>query len=145
GRVGGAHHERLDGTGYHRGARAADLTPVTRILAAAELYQTKLEPRPHRAALSPASAKAEVERAVRAGTIDAAAASAVLSAAGHGVTPTRRTMTAGLTAREVDVLRLVAAGQSSKQIATTLGISARTAENHTQNAYTKIGVTTRAA
>src|SRR6185295_6447802 len=45
------HHERLDGSGYHRYARAADLAPAARVLAAAEAFQTAREARPHRAAL----------------------------------------------------------------------------------------------
>ena len=51
----------------------------------------------------------------------------------------------GLSRREIDVLRLVAAGRTSEEIATELFISARTAEHHIQNIYTKIGVSNRAA
>lgn len=51
----------------------------------------------------------------------------------------------GLSRREIDVLRLVAAGRTSGEIATELFISARTAEHHVQNIYTKIGVSNRAA
>ena len=42
------------------------------------------------------------------------------------------------------MLRLVAAGRTSGEIATELFISTRTAEHHTQNIYTKIGVSNRA-
>ena len=52
---------------------------------------------------------------------------------------------AGLSDREVEVLRLVASGPSNRQIADTLVISPRTAEHHVQHVYTKIGVSTRAA
>jgi predicted ATPase/class 3 adenylate cyclase/DNA-binding CsgD family transcriptional regulator len=51
----------------------------------------------------------------------------------------------GLTRRELDVLRLVAAGRTSGQIATELFISPRTAEHHIQNIYTKTGAPNRAA
>ena len=51
----------------------------------------------------------------------------------------------GLSRREIDVLRLVAAGRTSGEIATELFISARTAEHHIQNIYAKIGVSNRAA
>ena len=51
----------------------------------------------------------------------------------------------GLSRREVEVLRLVADGRTSGEIATQLFISARTAEHHVQNIYTKIGVSSRAA
>jgi DNA-binding CsgD family transcriptional regulator len=50
-----------------------------------------------------------------------------------------------LTAREVEVLRLVARGETTKQAAAALVISAKTADRHIQNAYTKIGVSTRGA
>jgi predicted ATPase/DNA-binding CsgD family transcriptional regulator len=51
----------------------------------------------------------------------------------------------GLSRREIDVLRLVAAGRTSGEIASELFISPRTAEHHIQNIYTKIGVSNRAA
>ena len=52
------HHERLDGSGYHRNSRGPDLSPAARILAAAEAFQTAREARPYRAALSDAAAAA---------------------------------------------------------------------------------------
>jgi DNA-binding CsgD family transcriptional regulator len=51
---------------------------------------------------------------------------------------------AGLTAREMEVLRLIAGGRTAKEAARELGISPKTADNHIQNLYSKIGVTTRA-
>ena len=51
----------------------------------------------------------------------------------------------GLSRREIDVLRLVAAGRTSGEIARELFISPRTAEHHIQNIYTKISVSNRAA
>ncbi len=50
----------------------------------------------------------------------------------------------GLTAREVEVLRLIAAGRSNPGIAETLYISPRTAQTHVQNIFTKLGVGSRA-
>ena len=50
----------------------------------------------------------------------------------------------GLTAREVEILRLVAAGQSNKEIAATLALSIRTVERHITNLYTKIDARGRA-
>jgi ATP/maltotriose-dependent transcriptional regulator MalT len=52
---------------------------------------------------------------------------------------------AGLTARELDVLRLLAAGKTNQQIAAELVISGHTAGRHVQNIYTKLGVSSRAA
>jgi DNA-binding NarL/FixJ family response regulator len=52
---------------------------------------------------------------------------------------------AGLTEREAQVLGLIARGLQTKQVARALGISVKTADRHVQNAYAKIGVSTRAA
>ena len=57
----------------------------------------------------------------------------------------RGTRPGGLSRREIDVLRLVAVGRTSGEIATELFISIRTAEHHIQNIYTKISVSNRAA
>ena len=51
----------------------------------------------------------------------------------------------GLTAREVEVLRLVARGRSNQEIATELVLSVRTVERHIANIYDKIGASGRAA
>jgi predicted ATPase/class 3 adenylate cyclase/DNA-binding NarL/FixJ family response regulator len=51
----------------------------------------------------------------------------------------------GLTRREVDVLRLIAEGRSTREIATQLFISSKTADNHIQHIYTKLAVTNRSA
>jgi hypothetical protein len=101
------HHERLDGSGYPRGAGQASFTPSGRVLAAADAYHAKLEPRPHRDALTPAEAGAWLRAEVRQGRQDGEAAGAVLEAAGHRVRR-RKEWPSGLTAREVDVLRLLA-------------------------------------
>ena len=69
----------------------------------------------------------------------------MLAAAGHAAVARRPTLPAGLSAREVEVLGLVAEGCSNAQIARRLVISRRTAEHHVQHIYTKIGVSSRAA
>jgi HD-GYP domain-containing protein (c-di-GMP phosphodiesterase class II) len=46
--VASAHHEPLDGSGYHRGAAGAELTLPARVLAAADSYRAMTEPRPYR-------------------------------------------------------------------------------------------------
>jgi HD-GYP domain-containing protein (c-di-GMP phosphodiesterase class II) len=138
-----AHHERLDGSGYHRGTVAAALTPAARLLAAADAYHAMTEPRPHRAALSPGEAAETVGHEARAGHLDAGAVAAVLEAAGQPVPRMKRP--AGLTEREVEVVGLLARGLQTKQVALALGISVKTADRHVQNAYGKMGVSTRAA
>jgi HD-GYP domain-containing protein (c-di-GMP phosphodiesterase class II)/DNA-binding CsgD family transcriptional regulator len=136
------HHERLDGSGYHRGARGPGLTAQGKILAAAEAYRNKIEARPHRAALSAQAAADALRREAREGRLDGDAVVAVLAAAGHAVAP-RKDMVGGLTEREIDVLRAIARGQSTKEIARILGISPKTVDNHTQSIFAKIGVKTR--
>jgi DNA-binding NarL/FixJ family response regulator len=52
---------------------------------------------------------------------------------------------AGLTARELEVLRLVARGRSNNEIADELVLSVRTVERHIANIYDKIGASGRSA
>ena len=101
-----------------------------------------IEHRPHRAALGAEAAAQALKRDARDGRLDGDAVTAVLAAAGHRV-PVRRELVAGLTGREIDVLRLIARGQSMKDMARALGISPKTVDNHTQSIYGKIGVKTR--
>jgi DNA-binding NarL/FixJ family response regulator len=78
-----------------------------------------------------------------AGRIEEGAANAVLSAAGHIVTQ-RREWPADLTPREVEVLKLVARGLTTREIAHELVITPKTVGNHIEHIYTKIGVSNRA-
>jgi HD-GYP domain-containing protein (c-di-GMP phosphodiesterase class II) len=141
--VASAHHERLDGSGYHRGLTAATLTQPARLLAAADAYRAMTEPRPHRAQLSPEQAAETLAEECRAGLLDADAISAVLEAAGQPAPRIERP--AGLTEREAQVIALLARGLQTKQIARVLGVSVKTADRHIEHAYRKIGVSTRAA
>jgi HD-GYP domain-containing protein (c-di-GMP phosphodiesterase class II) len=141
--VASAHHERLDGTGYHRGASAAVLPPGARLLAAADAFHAMREPRPHREALPSEEAAALLGEEARAGRQDSEMVAAVIEAAGQPAPPVVRP--AGLTEREVEVVALLARGLQTKQVARRLRISIKTADRHIQNAYRKIGVSTRAA
>ncbi|WP_160051692.1 HD domain-containing phosphohydrolase [Nocardiopsis sp. FR26] len=138
-----SHHERLDGTGYHRGLPAPALGPAARLLAAADAYHAMTEPRPHREALSPARAADGLVRQARDRRLDPGSVTAVLEAAGQRAPGLPRP--AGLTGREAEVVALLARGLPTKRIGRVLGISAKTADHHVQNAYAKIGVSTRAA
>ncbi|UXA19069.1 HD domain-containing phosphohydrolase [Mycobacterium sp. SMC-4] len=140
--VAGNHHECVDGTGYPRGVVGAALRMPDRILAAAVSYQAALEPRPYRPALPASEAERRVRERVRAGELDSAATDAVLHAAGRRARRLRP-RPHGLTPREIDVLRLVATGASNKEIATALVISEKTARNHVERTYAKIGVSNR--
>ncbi|MDA8435299.1 MAG: LuxR C-terminal-related transcriptional regulator [Actinomycetales bacterium] len=135
-------HERLDGSGYHRGLSGAALSAPARILAVACAYRAMTEPRAHRPAL-PAQRAADALRAdVRAGRLAPFALDAVLAAAG-GTRPRRSVGPAGLTPREVEVLVLIARGASTRQVARDLGISTKTAGTHIERIYAKTGASTR--
>ena len=138
------HHERLDGSGYPRGLSAAALTPPDRLLAAADVYHAMTEPRPHRDPLGPGPASRALRAEVTGGRLDSEAAEAVLAAAGHRV-PARRAWPGGLTAREVEVLGLLARGRSNREIAQALVVTPKTAANHIEHIYTKLGISSRAA
>ena len=138
-----AHRERLDGSGYPRGLRGSAISPAARVLACADAYQAMRESRPHRPALSADEAEAALRAEVRVRRLDGDAADAVLAAAGHRVRR-RREGPAGLTTREVEVLRLLAQGLSNKEIAQRLVISPKTAGNHIEHIYAKIDASSRA-
>jgi HD-GYP domain-containing protein (c-di-GMP phosphodiesterase class II) len=138
-----AHRERLDGSGYPRGHAGSAISRPARVLACADAYQAMREPRPHRPALAIDDAARELRADVRAGRLAADAADAVLAAAGHRV-PRRREGPAGLTTREIEVLRLLAQGLSNKEIAERLVISPKTAGNHIEHIYAKIDASSRA-
>ena len=136
------HRERLDGSGYPRGLSGRAISGHARILGAVDAYQSMREPRPHRPALPASDAARELRAEVKAGRLDGDTVAAVMAAAGHRVLG-RRERPAGLTAREVDVLRLLARGLSSREIAVRLVISPKTARNHIEHIYTKIGASNR--
>ena len=139
----GSHHERLDGSGYHRGATAAQLGVGARLLAAADAYDAMTHDRPHRSALSPADARTELGEMVRSGRLDKRAVVAVREAAGAAPLELRQGHPAALSDREIEVLRLVARGRTSKEIAEALVISEKTAGHHIEHIYAKTGVSTR--
>jgi HD-GYP domain-containing protein (c-di-GMP phosphodiesterase class II) len=143
--VAALHHERLDGSGYYRGIPAALLSLPARVLAAADVYHALTERRPHRAAHTPDVAATQLQAEAHAGRLDPNAVNAVLAAAGHRVHNARRAWPAGLSDREVEVLRLLARGLANREMAKRLTIAEKTVGHHIQHIYTKIGVSTRAA
>lgn len=138
------HHERMDGSGYHRGVGGAMLSTPARVLTAADVYHAMTQTRPHRGALTDADAARELRREADEGRLDHAVTDAVLAAAGHAGSRSRAGGPAGLTARESDVLGLLTEGLSNKGIARQLGISPKTVGNHVERIYTKLGVSNRA-
>ncbi len=142
--IAGMHHERSDGSGYYRLVTQAGISMPARVVAAADAFQARTQARPYRAAKSIGQAASEVRAAAEGGTLDADAVTAVLAAAGRAETPPRRHRPAGLSDREVEVLRLLAQGSTTREVARRLFISPKTADHHIQHIYGKIGVSTRA-
>jgi HD-GYP domain-containing protein (c-di-GMP phosphodiesterase class II) len=140
--IASASQERLDGSGYPRGLAGAAIPTTARLLAAADVYQALCEPRPHRPAFSAEAAAKQLREEVQAARIDGEAAEAVLAATGHRPQQ-QRSAPADLTARELEVLRLIARGQTSAQTARELGIQTKTVGTHIEHIYTKIGATNR--
>jgi len=142
----GMHHERVDGSGYHRGCKARDIPLAARVLAAADAFHAMTQARPHREAMTREQAAEQLGKDARTSRLDPDAVSAVLDVAGQLKPARRRDLRpAGLSDREVEVLRLVARGCSNPEIAKRLYLSRRTAEHHVQHIYAKIGVSSRAS
>lgn len=139
-----AHHERVDGSGYHRRVGGDHLPFGARLLAAADAYHAMREDRPHRRALAASAAAAELAAEVSSGRFSRAEVDAVLDAAGHPLARPEVARPAGLTEREVDVLRLIARGSTNRAAASALGISPKTVGHHVEHIYAKCGVSTRA-
>jgi HD-GYP domain-containing protein (c-di-GMP phosphodiesterase class II)/DNA-binding CsgD family transcriptional regulator len=148
-RIASAHHEKCDGSGYHKRVRTDAIDPGAAVLAATEVYVGLTSDRAHRPAHPADVAAQQLRDLASAGVLDARAVRAVLVAAGHGepAAPSvkRGKHPGGLSRREVDVLRLAARGLTTKEIAERLFISTKTADHHIQHVYVKIGVKTRAA
>ena len=139
-----AAHERLAGGGYHRRLGRGQLSEPARVLAAADCYQAMVSDRPHRPALSPDAAAAELREMAGRGELGSEEVERVLAAAGHA-RKARTSFPAGLSAREAEVLGLLARGLTTKEIAERLVISPKTAGHHIQAIYAKIGSSTRGA
>ena len=136
------HEELIDGSGFPRGLAGAALTAQDRLLAAAVAYHQLLEPRSHRPgarssrcceSAAPRGARRTPRRRVGGGRVGGGRASGIAA----------DIPSSGLTAREVEVLRLVAQGKSNREIAAELFIAEKTARNHIERVYTKLGVNNR--
>lgn len=138
------HHEHEDGSGYHRGVPASAIPLGGKILAAVDAFIDATQPRTG-TPLSPTAACSRLRTLAERGELDGDVVSAVTAAVEGRSKPLRRTAPAGLSERQVEVLRLMAKGLSNKEIAKALVVSPRTAEHHVQDIYLKIGVASRAA
>jgi HD-GYP domain-containing protein (c-di-GMP phosphodiesterase class II) len=143
--IAGGHHERTDGSGYYRNLGRDKQSIAVRLLACANFYCARVEARPNRPAMQPEAVAQLTRGEVRAGRLDGDAAHCVLEAAGHRVAPVRRDQIAGLSGREMEVLRLLARGLTNRQMAERLSVSEKTVGTHVMHIYDKIGCSTRSA
>jgi HD-GYP domain-containing protein (c-di-GMP phosphodiesterase class II) len=154
--IAGAHHERLDGQGYFRGLAGAQIPIAARVLTVADVFQERCAGRTGLPGLSPEDAlramRPEVGPSLDPDCFAALGqelgVTAPQATAPQATAPqanTQRVLPAGLTEREVEVLRLVAKGASNRQIAKALSISEKTAGHHLEHIYDKIGVSGRGA
>jgi len=133
------HHERVDGSGYPAGVRGSGVEAAARLLAVADVWQALGEPRPHRPALGPGQAS----RVISEMPLDRDAVRAVLRAA-DAPKASFPPLPVALTERELEVLRLLVAGRTKRQIAADLFVSHSTVHTHTVHIYAKCEVSTRA-
>lgn len=147
----GMSHERLDGTGYHRGLSGHELPTGACILALADEFQERMQVNPDQPAPDAQAVLQALQPEV--GTRFASDCFAALAQAldlpgfapASAQAPHRRTWPVGLTDREVEVLRVLATGAGNRQMAQTLVISEKTVARHLENIYNKIGISSRAA
>jgi HD-GYP domain-containing protein (c-di-GMP phosphodiesterase class II) len=140
--IAAAHHERLDGSGYHRRVRGSELSAGARVVAASDVFAAMTESRPYRPAFSREKAARAVIAEADAGRLDPRAAAAVVEAA--GLPRVRSAWPNGLSDREIEVLRLCARGMTNQGIAEELVLSVRTVQHHLASIYDKTGRHTRA-
>jgi HD-GYP domain-containing protein (c-di-GMP phosphodiesterase class II) len=144
-----AHHEWMDGTGYYRGLRSTQIPLGAQVIAVADRFDELT----HVTSDGPAR---EVDQALsvmcqeRGSRLSTDVFQALMEDV-SGIERTLRTRTrrqegpAGLTEREVEVLRLAAKGLNRRQVATALFVSEGTVRSHLEHIYGKIGVSNRSA
>ena len=136
----GNHQERLDGSGYYRGIRGTNISLGARIIAVAD----RLDELTHDAPGKPAVA---VEEAIETLSTDEGLDRGIVRALRQAVSekpePVERSYPAGLTVREVEVLRLAARGLTRAQIGTALNITESTVRHHLEHIYGKTGTRSR--
>jgi len=144
--IAGAHHEWVNGQGYYRGLPGEALPLGARLLAVADAFQDLAATNPGHPGLEPPAALKAMQPEV--GTHfspDCFAALAEVLKVAAPTPKTRRERPAGLSEREIEVLRLVAKGLTNRQIAQSLHLSEKTVGHHLEHVFNKIGVSTRGA
>ena len=139
------HHEWLNGQGYHKGLSQAQIPIAARVVAVADAYLELLQNGPGRPGAGADRALALMQQQV--GTRFDQECFEALASEVRGAVPRalrREEWPSGLTAREVEVLRLVSQGLSRREVAKRLVVSEHTVRHHLENIYSKVGVSSRA-
>ncbi|KQR81515.1 LuxR family transcriptional regulator [Burkholderia sp. Leaf177] len=144
-------YERPDGSGYFRGVRDQSLTLEANVLAASVTFVALRSVRPWRAALSAEEAARQLREEAARGRLSDEVVNALLSddapllrrPVRHPVSSTSQGVR--LTAREIDVLRVISRGASNKEAARELTLSLSTVRTHVENVFRKLECSSRAA
>jgi HD-GYP domain-containing protein (c-di-GMP phosphodiesterase class II) len=137
-----AHHEWINGQGYHRRLRGEQFPLHGRILAVANSYAKLLQQGDQTDVLD--QMRSQVGTQFDRVCYEALVTSLTQGPGLQSASPKSRKV-GGLTDRETEVLRLLAQGHNTPQIARTLHISKKTVEHHLSHIYNKIDVTCRTA
>lgn len=146
-----AHHERWDGQGYYRGLSGEQIPLGARIIAVADRFDELTHDWPDHPALDVAAALTRIRRDVGKDFGSNAVEALVQETCTVGPPPPTtgrnhgREWPAGLTDREVEIVRLLSKGLSRRQMAAQLFLSEHTVRHHLEHIYSKIGVSTRVA
>jgi HD-GYP domain-containing protein (c-di-GMP phosphodiesterase class II) len=142
----GAHHERLDGAGYFRGLRDRDIPLGGRIVAVANRFDEISHDAPGQPGLPLEDALAVLNSEAGA-ALDREVVRTLRACLGQSPGDGRphKEWPAGLTNREVEVLRLAARGLTRRQVAERLVITENTVRHHLEHIYNKTGTSTRVA
>jgi len=140
----GTHQERLDGSGFYRGLTAGHISLGARIIAVADRFDQLTHDRPDHPARSIAEALHQLDQE----PLDQAVVATLRGSVGArraDPLPHRRALPAGLSAREVEVLRLAARGGTRREISRQLAITENTVRHHLEHIYNKTGTSNRIA
>jgi HD-GYP domain-containing protein (c-di-GMP phosphodiesterase class II) len=141
-------YERLDGSGYFRKARGEAIGMQERVLAAAAAYTAMCSPRPWRPAHGEAAASTLLVAQAGAGRFDRQAVSAVLDAARTMAPKTGKAKPVRdplLSAREIEVLRHISLGETSREAARAMKISPASVRTHVDAIFEKLHAGSRPA
>src|SRR6266545_4784121 len=141
-----SHHERIDGRGYYRGLTGEQIPVGARVIAVADMFDELTHVTPDHEALEPELAMARLQdEAGRGLWPEAVRALAQELGASPPAKKRSAAQPAGLTEREIEILRMLARGKSRRQIAQELVLSEHTVRHHLEHIYGKVGVGTRVA